>query len=73
MDDVGTHMNLLTQLKNVQIKLIYTAGNSSDADLTSKMLKMWRLNLQKAIQYFWVTLAGFFLYPLAAYFSAVLL
>jgi hypothetical protein len=40
MDDVGTHLNWLTQLKNVHFRLKYTAGNSSDGDLTSTMIKM---------------------------------
>jgi hypothetical protein len=39
MDDVGTHLNWLTQFKHVHFRLIYTAGNSSDGDLTSKMIK----------------------------------
>jgi len=32
MDDVGTHLDWLTQLKSEQLWLKYTAGNSSEVD-----------------------------------------
>jgi len=46
MDDVGTHFNWLTQLKSVHLRLKYTAGNSSDGDLTSKMIKKVKMRLK---------------------------
>jgi hypothetical protein len=53
MDDVDTHLNWLTQFKNVHFRLIYTAGNSSDGDLNSKMIKSEKGPYKKIFSISW--------------------